>query len=167
MRRFRNRGGTMSPAGFLIAGVGMAASFLGWLAAMQVFPRIATAPLGHRGDLNAGARFRALCVGGILSIALAVGMSLGAATSHLAWPLLWTLALGFVLPACYSLGWLVLVTRIGQQDVLAGEFGLVIAGILMASLWVMGFLWITLAVLGTGVILTSSLAASLYINRCA
>lgn len=156
----------MSAAGVLIAGVGIAASFLGWLAAMQIFARIESAPLETRSDLNVSSRFRALTVGGLLSIGMAVKMTLGGEATLAVGPFLWTLVLGFLLPAGYSLGWLVLMTRIGQQDVLAGEFGFVIAGILMACLWVIGFLWATLVALGGCVVVACSLAASFYIARC-
>ena len=72
---------------------------------------------------------------------------------------------GFLLPALYCIVWLVLMTVVGQQDVLAGELGLVLTAILMGCLWVLGFLWITLIVLGGIVLFAFSMAASFFISR--
>ena len=156
----------MTAAGILTAGVGIAASFFGWWAAIWLFMRYFGSSMDHRTDLPAGSRLRALTLGGLLSVGVAVRASLTGADAASTFPVVLSLSLGFLLPALYSVGWMVLMAKVGQQDVLAGELGMVIAAIMMACLWVVGFLWITLILLGGLVLLSGSMVASFYISRC-
>ena len=151
--------------GIFVAGAGAGVGLLGGLLGFRLFDRLSETSMNDKQIESYGPWQRSLIIGLLTSVVTLLTMSHGDKEVHQGLIGLSCIGISFVSAALYTLGSLTLFTKFGPAILEAGELSLTFTVVLTALLSVCGVLWITLVILGGGVLLAATVLNGIWIYR--
>ncbi len=151
--------------GTVVGGAGAGVGLVGGLLAFRLFDRLSDTSINKKQIESFGLEIRSAIIGLLVSIMALLALSYGANDLHRGLIGVSCVGISFLATAVYIFGSLNLFTRYGPSILEAGEMSLTFTIVLTALLCVCGLLWITLVILGVGVLLGVTVLNGFWIYR--